>query len=556
MPQAHARRRRCLNRCAKIRLMTPIFPIVLLLAGAAALVVLHFVPRFQSTALVATSLTGLAWLTLLGQSTLLPMVATVSAWPEALPARTALVLEVDWLAWVLGLVALTLTLGTLLTSFARPGGRRAGVRGAMLMLAATVLIALFSRNLITRVVAWVGFDIVYFLALILPARDRGLQPQAVLHLAFNSAGTLLALAAAVLINQQTGFPSLRETALTSETSLLITLAAVFRLGLFPLHLGLPAEANIRQGLGTLLRIFPALVALEMMARVTGMGMTPDVQGWLSVLALAALGVGGVQLWTTEDPRFGLTYMVVAQSGVALLAGLWGGAQAATSLVAQAVALALGGGLIYLSQGHADTRRAWTAFPILGALMMLGLPLSVGWLSATGLYAGLLAAGQWLVWLVLVAGQTIFAAGVWRVVFWPGEPVEGLPATRLAYALGLGMLGLVGLGLGLSVSLWGATAAPTPDIWLGWSTWVTLVCLGLVWGGGWAGWRFEHLTRAYVDKPAQNVLAILRLDWLYEAVWRVIRLFTQTMLGLAQVLEGEGALLWAIIVVLVVWLALN
>ena len=44
-----------------------------------------------------------------------------------------------------------------------------------------------------------------------------------------------------------------------KSTLLITLAAVFRLGLFPLHLGLPAEVNIRQGLGTLLRLIPAAV---------------------------------------------------------------------------------------------------------------------------------------------------------------------------------------------------------------------------------------------------------------------------------------------------------
>ncbi len=533
--------------------MTPIFPIVLLLVGAAALVVLYFVPRFQATALVATSLAGLAWLTLLVQSAFLPLVANVSAWPESLPTRAGLVLEVDWLAWALGLTVLTLTLGTLLTSFARPGGRRAGVRGAILLLTATALIALFSRNLLTRVVAWVGFDIVYFLALILPARDRGLQPQAVLHLAFNSAGTLLALTAAMLINQQTGFPSLREAALSPSASLFITLAAVFRLGLFPLHLGLPAEANVRQGLGTLLRVFPALVALEMMARVTGSGVAVEVQGWLTVLALAALWVGAVQLWATEDPRFGLTYMVVAQSGVALLAGLWGGAQAATHLVAHAIGLAIGGGLMYLSQGHAETRRAWTVLPALGALIMLGLPLSVGWLSATGLYGGLITAGQWLTWLVLVAGQTIFAAGVWRVVFWPGEPVEGLPAIQAAYAVGLGLLAV--LGLGMSVPVWGNLPLSAETVF-GLPTVAAGVSLAVVLAGGWAGWRFEHLARAYADKPAQTLLAVLRLDWLYEALWSVIRLFTRTMLGLAHVLEGEGALLWAIIVVLVVWLALN
>jgi len=105
-----------------------------------------------------------------------------------------------------------------------------------------------------------------------------------------------------LISRESSALSLREAALTTSSTLLITLAAVFRLGLFPLHLALPAEANIRQGLATVLRLIPAAVALEVMARLAAFGFVPATRLWLTIFALAAALVGAAQLLRIEDPR--------------------------------------------------------------------------------------------------------------------------------------------------------------------------------------------------------------------------------------------------------------
>jgi hypothetical protein len=169
----------------------------------------------------------------------------------------------------------------------------------MLLLTFAGMAAIFSDNLLTIIMAWAGLDLIYFLVLVLLGRSEGVELQAVLNLAFNVAGMLLAVGAALLISRESTALSLREAALSARSTLLITLAAVFRLGLFPLHLALPAEANIRQGLGTVLRLIPAAVALEVMARLAQFGFAPEARFWLTLFALAAALVGAAQLWAIE-----------------------------------------------------------------------------------------------------------------------------------------------------------------------------------------------------------------------------------------------------------------
>src|SRR5206468_7373411 len=96
---------------------------------------------------------------------------------------------------------------------------------------------------------------------------------------------------AVLISRTSATLSLRDAALTPQSTVLLTLAAVFRLGLFPLHLALPSDLNIRQGLGTLLRLIPAAVALETLSRIAVYGFPEAVRPWLVLFALAAAVVG-------------------------------------------------------------------------------------------------------------------------------------------------------------------------------------------------------------------------------------------------------------------------
>ncbi len=538
--------------------MSPLTPLLILFVGAGGLL-LGLLPRFRYTGLIAVAAAAGAILALLFMALRLPVTATLSRWAPADLLGTGLTLSVDGLAWLFGLGVLAVALSALVTGLARPGGRRVGTRVTMLLLTAGGLISIFSDSLLTRVMAWAFLDLIYFLALLFLAEADGLEPQAVLNLAFNSVGTLLAVGAAVMISRTSPTLSLRDAAITSQSALLITLAAVFRLGLFPLHLGLPTEINIRQGLGTLLRLIPAAVALEMLSRLTVFGFDEPIRLWFTVFGVAAALVGAIQLWSVADPRQGLAYVIIAQSGVALLAGLWGGAQAALSLAATALTLLLGSALVFLANGHDEQHPGGSVLSGLGAAALLGLPATMGFLGVGHLYSSLLAAGGWA-WLVLAAvvvAQTILAAGLLYTLFWAGQPATGDPALVAAYWGGLSLPAI----LLVATAVFGGVIADTVGLpapgTLGFSGIRSFVALGLVLvtgGAGFALWRFQDVVRGGSSVFAGASLASLgRLDWLYRLVWGVIRGFGSVVDTLANVLEGEGAILWALVAGILVWL---
>lgn len=529
--------------------MSPLLPLILLALGV-GLLVSGVLPRFRFAGLVAIGATSGALLSLLFLAFRLPSEATLSYWGPASLLPLGLVLAVDRLAWLFAAGILTVTLATLLTGVARPGGRRVVVRGAMLLMAFASVAAVFADNLITRVMAWAGLDLIYFLALVVLARSEGMEPQAVLNLSFNSIGTLLALAAAMLISRESPALSLRDAALTPQSTVLITLAAAFRLGLFPLHLGLPAEATIRQGLGTVLRLIPAAVALETMARLAVFGFAEAVQPWLTLFGAAAALAGAIQLWSMDDPRQGLTYVVIAYSGVALLAGMTGGAQASLALAAHSLTLLLGGALLFLFNGHDEQHPRLTLFPLLGAAALLGAPLTVGFVGWAGLYNGLLEARSWPTLVGVVLAHIILAGGLLRTTFWPGQLLEGEPLVRTSHLAGLLLLaGASILAGGLTTSGW--MDRPAAGLF-GLSGWSSLAPLGFVAATsalGFGLWRFEAAIRERAEVAAGTLTAFIRLDRLYRLAWGVIRGASWMINTLAAILEGEGAVLWTLVAAL-------
>ncbi len=549
---------RCLSRDRQPISLTPLTPLLILAVGTAGLM-FGLLPRFRYTGLVAVAagLGTLGALLLLALS--LPTRAVLSPWGPAGLFAVGLALAADPLAWLYAMAVVVVMLAVVVTSLGRPGGQRVGTRAAVLVMTIASLISIFSGNLLTRIIAWVLLDVVYFLTLIFLGEGETIEPKAVLNLALNSTGTLLAVAAAVLISRTSTTISLLDAALTPQSTLLITLAAVFRLGLFPLHLGLSSEVDIRQGLGALARLLPAIVALETVSRLAVFGIAAPLLPWLTVFAAAAALVGALQLWSVPDPRRGIAYIIIAQSGVALLAALWGGLQGALAITAITLSLALGSALIFLANGHSEQQPWPTVLPLIGGLAMAGAPLTVGFLGVAHLYGSLALAGgwAWLVLLVVVVAQVILVAGLLYTIFWPGVPVEGEPAVVAIHYSGLSLPAILLVMLALFASVL-AGALPAPGIGLlgfdGPPSIIGLVFVLLTVAAGFALWRFDTVLRDRFSSLAGLPVASLgRLDWLYRLVWGGIRGLGTIIDNLGGVLEGEGALLWALVAGVLVWL---
>ncbi len=85
---------------------------------------------------------------------------------------------------------------------------------------------------------------------------------------------------------------------------------------------------------------------------------------------------------------------------------------------------------------------------------------------------------------------------------------------------------------------------------------SLVALGVVLVtalGGVGLWQFENVIRARAESAWGIVTSAARLDWLYLTFWELYRFVGRVLRMAAAIIEGEGGVLWTIVVALLVWL---
>jgi formate hydrogenlyase subunit 3/multisubunit Na+/H+ antiporter MnhD subunit len=487
----------------------------------------------------------------------LPSQVTVSAWSPQSLFPNGLNLMADRITWLFSLAVLAAALAVFLTGLSRAGGPRVGPRTATLIVTAAALAAIQAENLIALAITWAVLDLTTFITLILLAQGEDLETQAVLGLGFNAAAALLAVAAALdtLHSGQTIF-LVGASPLTERGAVLLVLAAVFRLGVFPFHLGLPMEANIRQGIGTLLRLAPAAVALNLLTHIAAFTPETPLKFWLSLAAAVGLLVGAALWRDAADPRQGISFAVLAHSSLAVLAALWGGASAAAGVLGFGLALVLGGAVMFLHNGYNETDRSWVAASLLGALTLAGLPLTVGYVGVSVLYGGLAASGSWALMAVCIVGQLLVCASTIRLAFWPGDALpKGEPVMGLSYLFGLilplAVAILAGLGAAFAGTLGGLPAPTLFSLDATQSVPVGAVAVTVL--GGFGLWQFEDRVRARAASVWNAATSVARLDWLYVVFWEVYRFIGRTLRTAAGIVEGEGGVLWTIVAALLVWL---
>jgi len=170
-----------------------------------------------------------------------------------------------------------------------------------------------------------------------------------------------------------------------------------------------------------------------------------------------------------------------------------------------------------------------------------------------MYSGLLASGGWALFLICLVGQIGLAAAYIRLAVWPGEPlVTAEPIIGVAYLFGLiAPLLAVGIG-GVAVNnLTQAVGAPSIEVF----SLPTLSALGALTVAallGLALWRFEALVRTRAQ-AFTTLAAAVQLGWLYTTLWEVYRALGRMLRTTADILEGEGGVLWTIVAALLVWL---
>jgi formate hydrogenlyase subunit 3/multisubunit Na+/H+ antiporter MnhD subunit len=537
--------------------LTPLIPIVILLVGTLALLLSLLLPaRYPGPAAATTA--GLALLALVGLRGALPVEAIVSFWQPMALSGVPISLRLDGMAWLYALALAALALAALLTGLSRPGGRRTANRGFTLLLLAAGLAAISSANLLTLCLSWTFLDVTFLGAIALTDDRERVSEHTTFALAANGLATLLVWVVALLGVRDGGSQVLHLFSFSALQMALLALAAILRLGLYPLHAWLPAQVDLRPGVAAMLHLAPATAGLSLLSQLV-LGARGDLplDNPLTYAAAAALVVGALLAWGQDEAGHALSFVVLAQTGLVVLSGTWGGEDAALALVAEGLVLLLSAGVLFFSRGYDPEHRLWSAPGAIAAVALVAMPLTLGFVGRSALLAAFARADAWLLLVASGVAQALLVATLLRLI---ARPAAGqFPASPLVRGLGaLGLAGLVapliifGLAPDRLADLLGVAAPSLLEVLarmptVGWIVWALGVGVGvLLW------WRDSHVRaiRGQLHPPLQ---ALFSLRWFYRLIAGLVEVAGRAIRAAALLLEGEGALLWVLVVLVLAWL---
>ncbi len=478
-----------------------------------------------------------SWLLVLGLRPSSPRELAIAFWPPGGGATAELLFALDGPGWAFTYLSTTLLLAIALTGVVRTGAGTASARAMMLAFTGLGLMAMMAANLLAVVLTWALMDGAFFALGRRPALEADDIQEFTTRLLLDGLGVLLAVAAAVIgwadgvAGARLGEPS------TPAAIVLLALAGLLRLGLLPPHFSLPALPGVRRGIGTLLRFLPAAAVLCTLSRALRSGVPSPALPWLWIAGALGILVGGFQWIAAADPIEGRRFFVVTACSVGVLGAAAAPQAAEAVLIAAGASLLLGGAVLSLTELHSPRQWLW---PAGAGLMLAGLPMTPGGLAMANVMGRMLE-GEILGGVFFVAGTAFCAFGVARVAASEPTPwpmAEGL--ARLSFSLGIALPVVVGIGIGLAQG----QAVSLPGV-IGFAA-ASLGAVGLFWVS-------RRVSPRRIDR-ARRVVRMLDPAPAYRLLGQAAASVGGVVRGLTNVFEGQGAMLWTIVVVLLAWLA--
>ena len=407
--------------------------------------------------------------------------------------------------------------------------------------------ALAGGSLLTTLALWAVFDVLWGVAGLL----AGNEGERMTFGLFVHGGATLCLWTAFLLLSREGGGTLWWLLWPSTPVIVLLVAAAFlRIGLYPFQVVFPRRLRAGSPL-TLVSLLAPLLGFGLLYRLL---LLPGG----AALPTGVAVMGGVSfLWGGVRALLGRGKAVLLWAGYGLLGGIAAAVTLTglTSLLPAALAVWLLGLALLLTLHRRDSGAVFWSWPAWMALVLwLGAPPS----PLGSLFGAALATGNGGMRLTLLLGWAGSSAALLR---WTREPWETSgTATTVTPLFAWQQLGLlVGLALPLGGICWSlGTAAPTFSgsalaLW----ALMLLLTLGLCWAISWLqgrgsasrwGSRVTAGLRAGAD-----LTEILDLQWLHRAMLRGMGRLLSLVRVFFEVVEGSGALLWSLLVLLVILL---
>ncbi len=479
-----------------------------------------------------------------------PFTEIVAAWQPISVFTTPLSFRVDRVAWLLALGFMLILNATAFTWVAYPGRQRPAPRALSLLLIATAIASVFASNLLTLAIAWGMLDLVFVSALLLRSGPE-VGRRAALAIVFNVSSTVCVWIAALLIENQANSLYWHLFNAQEGPRLWLAAAVVLRVGLYPFHQWLPVELSNEPDRSVLLFTVPSATGLALWVRLTLSNALP-AQSIVPALSILSALVGAGLAWRASQPRNGLPYAALGLSGLVVLGAVTHGHPGI--LIAATLNWMFILTSLFISRDLHPRKPYWSIGVFVAALSLAGLPGTLGFAMLQPLYTDLVQSKQWLmlaacvlaeagliaaaVHLLLKTAEESLAHGVGRQISWGiAITLAVAPLVLLAFAPEM-IPGLPSIGAMLSeLGLIGAIAV--------------IVSIGLGIYGAWR--RQTAVLRSTIESNGSGAAweSILRLEWLNSALFYAIDLLTGILRAVARVIEGEGGLLWTLVLVVVI-----
>lgn len=500
-------------------------PILILLLGPLVILILRLArPNFVYHWLIAVAGALVAWPVLIVAGFRLPQTLTLVTWQIGTVFSSTVNLSLDQFSWPYALGLTTLVLAVILTDVARAGEADWANWAGSLFETALGLLAVMAGNPLTLLLAWTAIDLVELLVLLGEVLPSKVRERIVLAFSVRVLGSVLLIAAGVVAwsdNQTLTF------AITSpQPILLMILAAGLRLGVFPLHLPFLQELSLRRGVGTIIRLVPAVTAFVLLGRMAfaleGAGVKVLFAPVLLGLAGLAALFSGASWLIAIDELEGRQTWILGMGSLVIASTIR--AQPVASL-AWGLATVFSGGLLFLSSLR-DRRISW--LPLLGLVGLSTLPFTPAW-NGSNLFRAPFDPFLLLFFIAFV----LLMLGYYRHALRPGARLGGVERwVWVIYPVGLALLPATHFAIGwlikptlTEVSLAGWLLGPIG---------VAFLIAGIIWGR-----RDIRIPQFIVD----ILDYVFSFRWLYFLFGLLFRLVERLVVFLTTILEGAGGVLW-------------
>lgn len=533
----------------------PLIPILILLIGALAVIGVWFA-RFRHPDIVASVVSLLALLSLIPLAVRQPIETLVSSWRPVSVFGAPASLRVEPLGWLVSLVAIAACASISWMGLAYPGRRRLASRALALGMTGALVASAYAANMLTLALAWGMFDALFAIGVLARGGGGGAGRRAAFAVGFNSAATVCLWVAALAAGQAHRSLYWHLSDLPDTARQLLALAAVLRLGLYPFNQWLPAIEEDTPGRPALLYILPPLAGLHVLIRLAQLNALPQASAlaWLAALSML---VGGALAWLRGRSREALPYISVSTLGAVVLSALSGGLTATSAAVMAngAVTWALAMLTLNIGRGFDPKQPWWWPGYALALGALIGLPATTGFALRTNLAAGLVAGGDVLRILLAVAGETFTFGALIHLALAPLKiDAPSRWKTIVPYAAAIALVALPAYLLpAFGRSLIPELIPPSfstvlPALgFLGVIIFVLPIALaaGLEWSLG--------------DRPLQprfDFARLMSLEWLYAFAFRLINAVAGWLRSVGALLEGDGAMLWALLILIALYVVLS